>query len=179
MANRPEALTATWHFPTHIMFGPGGVRRLAAACGGAGIARPLVVTDPTLARLDVVARAVEDLKSADLSAGLFAAVRPNPVGATVEAGLAAYRDGGHDGIVADRRRPMCALARTGKASRLHGRAGGPCAALDRDAIEDWALDSRLCRAAGFERTASPPVTVRVPNTARTGSEIGRARRHRR
>ena len=165
MANRPEALTATWHFPTHIMFGPGGVRRLAAACGGAGIARPLVVTDPTLARLDVVARAVEDLKSADLSAGLFAAVRPNPVGATVEAGLAAYRDGGHDGIVAI---GGGSSLDTGKAVAFMAGQEGP---LWDFAMADFSDADGL---AGRVRADGIAPVVSVPTTAGTGSEIGRA-----
>jgi len=32
--------------------------------------------------------------------GLFTGVRGNPVAANIEAGLAAYREGGHDGVIA-------------------------------------------------------------------------------
>ena len=64
------------------------------------MARPLVVTDKGLAALPMVTDAVSMLSDAGLGAGLFSDVQGNPVEANVNAGLAAYREGGHDGIVA-------------------------------------------------------------------------------
>ena len=43
--------TTTWNYPTTVIFGAGAVAKLGRACASAGIARPLVVTDPALARL--------------------------------------------------------------------------------------------------------------------------------
>ena len=165
MANLTEALSATWHFPTQILFGQGRVRELAEACGTACITRPLVVTDPTLARLDFVAPIVEDLEDRGLGPGVFAEVQPNPVGATVEAGLAAYRDGGHDGIVAV---GGGSSLDTGKAVAFMAGQEGP---LWDYAMADFSDADGLADRVREEGIA--PV-VSVPTTAGTGSEIGRA-----
>src|SRR3546814_9494002 len=39
-------------------------------------------------------------EAAGLPTGLFSAVKPNPVGKNVDDGVAAYKAGGHDGIIA-------------------------------------------------------------------------------
>src|SRR5689334_2660349 len=93
-------LATTWNYPTVVRFGAGASRELPAACAAAGIARPLVVTDPGLARLPVVDRVMGLLHERGAAARLFAEVRPNPVAANVEAGVRAFRDGRHDGVVA-------------------------------------------------------------------------------
>jgi alcohol dehydrogenase class IV len=165
MVKLAEALSATWHFPTQIMFGPGRVRAIADACGVAGISRPLVVTDPTLARLDLVARAVEDLKASGRRADVFADVRPNPNGATVAAGLAAYRAGDHDGIVAI---GGGSSLDTGKAVAFMAGQDGP---LWDFAMADFSDADGLADRVRADGIA--PV-VSVPSTAGTGSEIGRA-----
>ena len=38
---------ANWNYPTSVRFGAGRIAELADACKGAGIARPLFVTDPS------------------------------------------------------------------------------------------------------------------------------------
>ena len=43
--------SASWSYPTAIRFGAGRVTELADVCREAGIANPLVVTDPGLTRL--------------------------------------------------------------------------------------------------------------------------------
>ncbi|HEX8376105.1 MAG TPA: iron-containing alcohol dehydrogenase, partial [Geminicoccaceae bacterium] len=91
---------ATWNYPTTVLFGAGAVAKLSRACDAAGITRPLVVTDPGLAKLPAVATALAALRDGGLEPALFTDVRPNPVAANVEAGLAAFREGGHDGVVA-------------------------------------------------------------------------------
>ncbi len=86
---------ANWNYPTAIRFGAGRISELREACRSLGMERPLLVTDPALAQLPMVAEAV-----AASGAGLFSAIHPNPAGADVEAGLDAYREGGYDGVVA-------------------------------------------------------------------------------
>ena len=92
-------LKGNWNYPTSIRFGAGRVAELPQACAAAGIARPLVVTDPGLARLDVFARILDILRKGGLGAAVFSDVKPNPVARNVEDGLAALRAGGHDGVV--------------------------------------------------------------------------------
>src|SRR4051794_6062820 len=94
------SLATTWNYPTTVLFGAGSVRKLAKACESAGLKRPLVVSDPGLAKLPVIERVLGLLREAGLEPSLFTDVRPNPVAANVEAGVAALRAGGHDGVVA-------------------------------------------------------------------------------
>ncbi len=61
-----------------------------------GIRRPLLVTDEGLRDAPMVRAAVALVPGT----GLFADVRGNPVAANIETGLAAYRAGGHDGVIA-------------------------------------------------------------------------------
>ena len=93
-------LTANWSYPTRVLVGPGRLAELGAACKSAGIARPLIVTDKGLAEGQVIAKAGAALKEAGLPVAVFSDVRGNPTEANVKAGLAAFRSGSHDGVVA-------------------------------------------------------------------------------
>ena len=96
----PATLRGDWNYPTRMRFGAGRIAELAEACRLLGMTRPLLVTDPGLAALpmvgDAVARTVDD----GLPTGLYAEVQGNPVGKNVTDGLAVYREGGHDGVIA-------------------------------------------------------------------------------
>ena len=52
-------LKGNWNYPTAIRFGAGRIAELPQACRDAGIARPLLVTDPGLARLTMVLDALK------------------------------------------------------------------------------------------------------------------------
>jgi len=152
--------TANWSYPTAIRFGPGRIKELAEACRAAGIARPLLVTDAGLAKLAITDRAIGLLKQAGLPAAMFADVQPNPVDANVEAGIAAYRKGGHDGVVAF---GGGSGLDTGKVIAFM--AGQTRPLWDFEDIGDWWTRADADKIA--------PV-VAVPTTAGTGSEVGRA-----
>jgi alcohol dehydrogenase class IV len=156
----PATLTANWNFPTRVLVGPGRLSELGAACKGSEIARPLIVTDKGLADGPVIKKASALLKEAGLSVAVFADVRGNPTETNVNAGLAAFRAGSHDGVVA-----------IGGGSALDV---GKCIAFmngqtrpiwDFEDIGDW-----WTRA---ETKGIAPI-VAVPTTAGTGSEVGRA-----
>src|SRR3712207_3340919 len=91
---------ANWNYPTAIRFGAGRIAELADACKVAGMSRPLLVTDPFLAKQPMTAGALAILKDAGLDAAIFSDIKPNPVETNVYRGLEAMRDGGHDGVVA-------------------------------------------------------------------------------
>jgi len=150
-------ITANWSYPTAIRFGPGRIAELPDACG---IAKPLLVTDAGLAKLDITAKVMAILDKAGLSPGLFADVQPNPVEKNVTAGVAALRAGGHDGVVAF---GGGSGLDTGKLIAFM--TGQTRPVWDFEDIGDW-----------WTR-ASPdgilPI-VAVPTTAGTGSEVGRA-----
>jgi alcohol dehydrogenase len=151
---------ADWNYPTSVLFGAGRIAELAQTVKAAAIARPLLVTDPNLARLPMVTDALASLCAAGFPAELFSDIQPNPVEANITAGVAAFRAGGHDGVVA-----------FGGGSALD--AGKLIAFMsaqvrpvwDFEDVGDW-----WTRANG---DGIAPV-IAVPTTAGTGSEVGRA-----
>ena len=52
-------LVGNWNYPTSVRFGAGRIAELGAAVKAAGMSRPLLVTDPRLAELPPVKRALE------------------------------------------------------------------------------------------------------------------------
>src|SRR5258708_34613948 len=94
------SLVGNWNYPTSIRFGAGRIRELPEACKAAGLKRPLLVTDPGLARLPMIADAMVALRKAGLEVALFSDVKPNPVASNVESGIKELRAGKHDGVIA-------------------------------------------------------------------------------
>jgi alcohol dehydrogenase class IV len=155
-----SAPTANWSYPTAIRFGPGRIKELADACRAAGITRPLLVTDAGLAKLPITTQALDLLKEAGLPVGLFSDVQSNPVESNVEAGIAMFRSGGHDGAVAF---GGGSGLDTGKVIAFMAGQSRPL--WDFEDIGDWWTRADPDKIA--------PV-VAVPTTAGTGSEVGRA-----
>jgi alcohol dehydrogenase len=149
-----------WNYPTSVRFGAGRIADLASACKSLGIARPLLVTDPGIAGLPMIAAALGSLKEAGLSAGLFSDVKPNPVGANVAAGVIAYKAGNHDGVIA-----WGGGSGLDAAKAIAFMSGQTRPLWDFEDIGDW-----YTRA---DPAGIAPI-VAVPTTAGTGSEVGRA-----
>lgn len=145
-----------WNYPTAIRFGAGRIAELPQACRELGIGRPLLVTDPGLAGLPMVRQALARLEGA----GLFSDIHANPVGADIEAGLAVYRAGGHDGVIA-----------FGGGSALD--AGKVIAFMSGQTRPLWDFEDREDWWSRADPAGIAPV-VAVPTTAGTGSEVGRA-----
>ncbi|MCB1449305.1 MAG: iron-containing alcohol dehydrogenase [Nitratireductor sp.] len=152
--------TANWNYPTSIRFGAGRIAELPAACKAAGISRPLLVTDKGLAALPVTQSTLAIMEAAGLGAAIFADVDPNPNEANLDAGVAAYKAGGHDGVVAFGGGSGLDL---GKLIALM--AGQTVSVWDLEDIGDWWTRADASKIA--------PI-VAVPTTAGTGSEVGRA-----
>jgi alcohol dehydrogenase class IV len=153
-------LSGNWNYPTSIRFGAGRIGELAAACREMGMARPLLVTDSGLAALPMVADALAGCRDAGLGCELFADVRGNPVGANVDAGVAAFRAGGHDGVIA-----------FGGGSALD--VGKAVALMVGQTRPIWDFEDREDWYTRVDVDGMAPV-VAVPTTAGTGSEVGRA-----
>src|SRR5690349_20883459 len=100
MLDTYPSLEANWSYPTSVRFGPGRIGELADALKIAGIARPLFVTGPALVNLPIVAKALGVLKQANVPVAVSGKVDGNPTLKNFEDGLAAYRSGGHDGVIA-------------------------------------------------------------------------------
>ncbi len=153
-------LRANWSYPTAIRFGAGRISELAEACAAAGIRKPLLVTDKGLASLPITAAALDLMDAAGLGRAMFAEVDPNPNEINLTAGVAAYKAGGHDGVVAFGGGSGLDL---GKAIAFM--AGQTRPVWDYEDIGDW-----WTRA---DASGIAPI-VAVPTTAGTGSEVGRA-----
>jgi alcohol dehydrogenase class IV len=154
------ATKANWNYPTAVRFGAGRVAELPQALAAAGIKKPLFVTDAGLVNLPVTQNTIGLLKAAGYDAGVFADVKPNPVAANVEAGIAVLRAGGYDGVIAF---GGGSGLDTGKVIAFM--AGQTRPIWDFEDIGDW-----WTRA---DPKGILPI-VAVPTTAGTGSEVGRA-----
>jgi alcohol dehydrogenase class IV len=152
--------TARWNYPTNIRFGVGRIGELPQACREFGLLRPLLVTDPGLARLPMLEAILRSLRDASLGVALFSDVQGNPVEANVTAGVRAFRDGRHDGVIA---LGGGSALDAGKAIALM--AGQKRPIFDFEDRADW-----------FTRVdvAGMAPVIAVPTTAGTGSEVGRA-----
>ena len=160
MTDDAAALRGNWNYPTQVRFGVGRIAELAEACKAAGMKRPLLITDPGLAKLPMVRDAIAANKAAGLPTGLFAEVKSNPVGRNVEDGLAACRAGGHDGIVA-----------FGGGSALD--AAKAVALMVGQKRPMWDFEDVGDNWKRVDPAGIAPV-VAVPTTSGTGSEVGRA-----
>jgi len=153
-------ITANWSYPTAIKFGAGRIEELADHCKAVGMKKPLLITDRGLAPMAITQNALDILEAAGLGRAIFAEVDPNPNDVNLEAGIKAFKDSGHDGVVA-----------------FGGGSGldlGKCVAFmvgqtrpvwDFEDVGDWWTRANVDGIA--------PI-VAVPTTAGTGSEVGRA-----
>ncbi len=153
-------LTGNWHYPTPMRFGAGRISEIVDACNSVGIKRPLFVTDRGLKDLQITQAALDLLEAGGLGRALFADVDMNPTGENVDAGLAVYREGGHDGVVAFGGGSALDLGKT-----LAFMSGQNRPVWDFEDVDDW-----WTRA---DTSGIDPI-VAVPTTAGTGSEVGRA-----
>ena len=149
-----------WSYPTAIKFGPGRISELAEHARSVGMARPLLVTDKALAVLPITVAALDILEAAGLGRAVFSEVDPNPNELNMEAGLAVYRAGNHDGVICFGGGSALDL---GKMIALM--VGQTRPVWDFEDVGDWWTRVDASKVA--------PI-IAVPTTAGTGSEVGRA-----
>ena len=153
-------LNANWSYPTAIRFGAGRISEIADACFVAGIKKPLLVTDRGLAGMEITQKTLNLLDDAGLGRAIFADVDPNPNEKNAAAGVAAYKAGNHDGVIAFGGGSGLDLGKV-----VAFLAGQSRPIWDFEDIDDW-----------WTRANSDVIApiVAVPTTAGTGSEVGRA-----
>lgn len=149
-----------WNYPTDVRFGAGLIGALGDACLELSISRPLFVTDPGLAALGMTKDAVQCCRDAGLAVGEFSDIKGNPTSANVAAGLSAYREGGHDGVIA-----------FGGGSALD--AAKAVALLSGQTRPIWDFEDVGDNWKRADPAGIAPV-IAIPTTAGTGSEVGRA-----
>ncbi len=153
----PTITEMSW--PTRIVLGPGALARLPAQVERLGMRRPLVVTDPGVVKAGIAARVHALLAGAGLRFSRFEDVNPNPTDRDAAAGLAAFRAGGCDGLVA-----------------IGGGSSLDAAKLVQVLTTHEPPLSRYDDAAGGDRFLKDdmPPLIAIPTTAGTGSEVGRS-----
>jgi hypothetical protein len=155
-----ENLSGNWNYPNSIRAGAGRIAELAECCKALGMQAPLLITDPGLAALPMVAEAEALCRDAGLRIGLFSDIKGNPTGKNVSDGLAAYRSGQHDGVIA-----------FGGGSALD--AAKAVALMAGQTLELWDFEDVGDNWTRVNAEGVAPI-VAVPTTAGTGSEVGRA-----
>jgi alcohol dehydrogenase class IV len=155
----PAPDVTAFSFPTDIRFGVGARRLLAGELTGAGVGRPLVVTDKGVSGLAFFADLLDDLAGAGLAPAAFDGVWGNPVVSQVTAGVEAYRAHQADSIVGVGGGAALDVA---KAIGLMVTHPGDLFDYEDEMPGARPIDDRI------------PFFIALPTTAGTGSEVGRS-----
>ncbi len=160
MTSSDIKLAGNWNYPTAMHFGAGRIGDLAELCRDHGINHPLIVTDPGLAKLPMVANIETALQKDGLAVTIFSQIQENPAEQHVQAGIAALCAADADGVVA-----------LGGGSALDvGKAIALMAGQTRPIWDFEDVGNNWQRA---DSAAILP-TIAVPTAAGTGSEVGRS-----
>ena len=110
--------------PRLIAVGGGALAELPALMARLGLARPLVVTDPFIARCGILDRATTLLDKAKIRWSVFSDTVPDPTTEVIDTGVALLRGGDFDSLVAigggssiDTAKGMSVLVKNGGAMR--------------------------------------------------------------
>ena len=153
-------LIGNWSYPTQIKFGAGRIREISDACNQANIKKPLLITDKGLSNLPITSRTLQLMKEAGLGEAIFSNVEPNPNEKNLDAGIAAFTEGNHDGVIAFGGGSGLDLGKL-----VAFMVGQDRSVWDFEDVSDWWTRAKP--------DAIFPI-VAVPTTAGTGSEVGRA-----
>lgn len=148
-------IAGKWNYPTTVHFGAGKISMLPELCKKLGMKNPLLITDIGLKDNTITKNALNIS-----GAKLFADIKPNPTGANVDAGVKAYKDGKHDGVIA-----------FGGGSGLDAaKAVALMVGQDRPI---WDFVDEGDNYLRVNESGMAPV-IAIPTTSGTGSEVGRA-----
>jgi alcohol dehydrogenase class IV len=149
----PGAPTANLNFHVRYKLGVGRRAELPRESKALGMTRPLIVSDAGVAAQPWFAAV-----AASVDGVVFTDVKSNPVPANVDGGLAAYRDGGCDGVVLV---GGGSVMDAGKAIALRTRHEAPLFHYEFLVGPRWKE---------IRRDLLPPV-IAIPTTAGSGSEL--------
>ena len=145
-----------WTFPVPIAYGPGRLKEIAVMCSEAGMSKPLIITDRGSRDLPFISDVGKYLQADSMSSNVYANISPNPRDDEIAAGCEAYRQGGHDGIIA-----------IGGGSGMDG--GKAICLVAANAIDLWDFEFEKTSPNMATQPPFPPL-ICVPTTAGTGAE---------
>lgn len=153
-------LHADWNYPTRITFGCGRISELAMMCKSMNIEAPLLVTDSGLANNAMIQEAINTNNDHGIPTALFSEIKSNPNSDNVAAGVAQYRQGNHDAVIA-----------FGGGSALD--AGKAIALMSGQTRPLWDFEDVGDNWSRVDESGVAPI-IAIPTTSGTGSEVGRA-----
>jgi alcohol dehydrogenase class IV len=148
-----------YNFPTTIRFGAGSSKELGDYLVKNKLARPLIITDGTVAQLDFFKAIIADLTKKNISAEVFSGIHKNPVKSDVYKGTDVYDASKRDSIIGIGGGAALDVARA-IVLRIHHR-------------EDLFKYDDLI-GGDIYVTNDVPHFITIPTTAGTGSEVGRS-----
>jgi alcohol dehydrogenase class IV len=147
-------MPADIQIPPIIKFGAGLLGEVPDVVKRLGCTRPLVVTDRFLVAQGPPGALVDHLKRAGVPASVFSDTVPDPTSNVIDAGVRAFKEGGHDSLISvGGGSPID----TAKAIGMLASNGGHC--------RDYKVPNPI--------PVSSPPHIAVPTTAGTGSEVTR------
>ena len=147
-----------FRFPTQINFGSGAIRLTASLVLDGKAKRPLIVTDQALAKTPMLTSLVSGLEAKGLAVAVYSEAAGNPLISHVEQGVRAYK--AHDADAVLSIGGGCALD-VGKAIALMSHHPGNILDYEDDKPNGLPVRADLL-----------PLTISIPTTAGTGSEVG-------
>src|SRR5579864_2411731 len=93
-------MIATITMPRLLHIGGGAIAEIASALTKLAVRRPLIVSDPFIARSGLLARLTDRLDGAGIAWRLFADTVPDPTTEVVDAGVAILNAGDYDSLIA-------------------------------------------------------------------------------
>ena len=153
-------LKNNWNYPTLMWVGDNRVVELNIACMKLGIKKALLVTDNGLSKLDIIQKALVNLKKNGVGVELYSDVKGNPTGTNVKNGVQFYKKNNCDGVIAF---GGGSALDVGKAIAFMVSQKLPIWEFE-DVGENWTK--------AYLKGISP--IIAIPTTAGTGSETGRA-----
>src|SRR5580692_2356260 len=138
--------------PRLIAVGGGALAELPGLMARLGLAHPLIVTDPYIARCRILDRATALLDGAGIAWSVFSDTVADPTTEVIETGVARLREADFDSLVA-----------IGGGSSIDTAKGMSVLFRNGGAMRDYKVPAEI-------PAAGPPI-IAIPTTAGTGSEV--------
>jgi alcohol dehydrogenase class IV len=140
--------------PPVLQIGGGSFSTVAGLLLRLRCGRPFIVTDPFLMKTQLATKLATQIRDAGLSCEIFHDTVPDPTTAVVEAGVSAFKRGGHDSLVSlGGGSPIDTAKAIGMLSANEGK------------VRDYRVPRPI--------PLPGPTHVAIPTTAGTGSEVTR------